>query len=163
MDRTQKDVELKMKYLTKEESIYKNETLNRYKLGKHLSLIQKCKVIMNELFDIAVRHKNDWKALEQLKIYEMILHTNVDTNNYVNQMLEIQIHYLNDTAGEYVDDVDDKGQDVTDKGDNVDDKGDNVVDKGGNVTDKSDNVDDKGDNVTEKGDNVDELKEQKRN
>lgn len=103
MDRTLMDVEIKMNGLTRQETIKSETSLNRYRLGKHLSLMKKCKMVMSELFDIAIKHKNDWKALEQLKIYEMILHANVDANNYINQMLEVQLYFLNSTAGQYSD------------------------------------------------------------
>ncbi|CAH4006646.1 unnamed protein product [Pieris brassicae] len=68
-----------------------------YKAGFILSLIKKSKDVLNELFNVAIRHKNDWKALEQLKVFELIVHTNVDTTNLVRQLVEIHIQHMNAT------------------------------------------------------------------
>ncbi|CAH2256679.1 uncharacterized protein LOC120630643 [Pararge aegeria] len=68
-----------------------------YKVGFILSMIKKSKDVLNELFNIAVKHKNDWKALEQLKIFELIVHTNVDTTNLVRQLVEVHLQHLNST------------------------------------------------------------------
>lgn len=68
-----------------------------YKVGFILSMVKKSKDVMSELFNIAVKHKDDWKALEQLKVFELIVHTNVDTTNLVRQLVEIHIQHLNAT------------------------------------------------------------------
>lgn len=68
-----------------------------YKAGFILSMIKKSRDVLNELFNVAVKHKDEWKALEQLKIFELIVHTNVDTTNLVRQLVEIHIQHLNAT------------------------------------------------------------------
>lgn len=71
-----------------------------YKVGFILSMVKKSKDVMSELFNIAVKHKDDWKALEQLKVFELIVHTNVDTTNLVRQLVEIHIQHINATSTE---------------------------------------------------------------
>lgn len=63
-------------------------------------MVKKSKDVMSELFNIAVKHKDDWKALEQLKVFELIVHTNVDTTNLVRQLVEIHIQHINATSTE---------------------------------------------------------------
>lgn len=75
----------------------KHRDAGPYKAGFILSMVKKCKDVMNELFNVAVKHKDDWKALEQLKVFELIVHTNVDTTNLVRQLVEIHIQNLNTT------------------------------------------------------------------
>lgn len=75
----------------------KNRDEAPYKAGFILSMIKKSRDVLNELFNVAVRHKDEWKALEQLKIFELIVHTNVDTTNLVRQLVEIHIQHLNAT------------------------------------------------------------------
>lgn len=70
-----------------------------YKIGFILSMIKKARDVLNELFNVAVKHRDEWKALEQLKIFELIVHTNVDTTNLVRQLVEIHIQHLNTTNG----------------------------------------------------------------
>ncbi|CAH0694028.1 unnamed protein product [Spodoptera exigua] len=60
-----------------------------YKAGFVLSLIKKSRDVLNELFNVAIKHRAEWKALEQLKIFELIVHTNVDTTNLVKQLVDI--------------------------------------------------------------------------
>lgn len=68
-----------------------------YKIGFILSMIKKTRDVLNELFNVAVKHRDEWKALEQLKIFELIVHTNVDTTNLVRQLVELHIQNLNVT------------------------------------------------------------------
>ncbi|XP_028170286.1 uncharacterized protein LOC114359945 [Ostrinia furnacalis] len=79
-----------------------NRDLAPYKAGFILSMIKKSRDVLNELFNVAVKHKDEWKALEQLKIFELIVHTNVDTTNLVRQLVEIHIQHLNATNPENV-------------------------------------------------------------
>ncbi|CAG9793973.1 unnamed protein product [Diatraea saccharalis] len=69
-----------------------------YKAGFIFSMIKKARDVLNELFNVAVHHKDEWKTLEQLKIFELIVHTNVDTTNLVRQLVEIHIQFLNTTS-----------------------------------------------------------------
>lgn len=78
----------------------KNREEPPYKAGFILSMIKKSRDVLNELFNVAVKHKDEWKALEQLKIFELIVHTNVDTTNLVRQLVEIHIQHLNATNPE---------------------------------------------------------------
>ncbi|RVE47862.1 hypothetical protein evm_007493 [Chilo suppressalis] len=69
-----------------------------YKAGFILSMIKKARDVLNELFNVAIHHKNEWRTLEQLKVFELIVHTNVDTTNLVRQLVEIHIQNLNSTS-----------------------------------------------------------------
>lgn len=75
-----------------------NREVPPYKIGFVLSLVKKTKEVLNELFNVAVKHRDSWKALEQLKIFELIVHTNVDATNLVRQLVEIHIQNLNATS-----------------------------------------------------------------
>lgn len=68
-----------------------------YRIGFILSMVKKSRDVLNELFNVAVKHREEWKALEQLKIFELIVHTNVDTTNLVRQLVELHINNLNAT------------------------------------------------------------------
>ncbi|XP_053606477.1 uncharacterized protein LOC128672961 [Plodia interpunctella] len=60
-----------------------------YKAGFLINLVKKSKDVVNELFSVGVKHKDDWKALEQMKTYELLVHANVDTDNLVKQLVDI--------------------------------------------------------------------------
>ncbi|KAG6444738.1 hypothetical protein O3G_MSEX003531 [Manduca sexta] len=75
----------------------KNRHQEPYRAGFILSMIKKTRDVLNELFNVAVKHRDEWKALEQLKIFELIVHTNVDTTNLVRQLVEIHVTHLNAT------------------------------------------------------------------
>lgn len=75
-----------------------NREVPPYRIGFILSLVKKARDVLNELFNVAVKHRDSWKALEQLKIFELIVHTNVDTTNLVRQLVEIHIQNLNGTS-----------------------------------------------------------------
>ncbi|XP_047993853.1 uncharacterized protein LOC125232249 [Leguminivora glycinivorella] len=62
-----------------------------YRIGFLMYMVKRSRDVMNELFTVAVNHKDDWKALDQLKIFELIIHTNVDTSNLLRQLLEIAV------------------------------------------------------------------------
>ncbi|XP_063535333.1 uncharacterized protein LOC134745272 [Cydia strobilella] len=66
-------------------------TTAEYRIGFLMYMVKRSRDVMNELFTVAVNHKEDWKALDQLKIFELIIHTNVDTSNLLRQLLEIAI------------------------------------------------------------------------
>ncbi|KAJ0178177.1 hypothetical protein K1T71_006000 [Dendrolimus kikuchii] len=76
----------------------KNREEAPYRAGFILSMIKKNRDVLNELFNVAVKHRDEWKALEQLKIFELIVHTNVDTTNLVRQLVEIHIQHINATS-----------------------------------------------------------------
>lgn len=95
VEQTLYDTEQKIKSLQPLKDQYRDQP--PYKAGFILSLIKKYKDVLNELFNVAIRHKNDWKALEQLKVFELIVHTNVDTTNLVRQLVEVHIQYMNAT------------------------------------------------------------------
>lgn len=69
-----------------------------YKAGFILSMVRKSRLMLNDLFNLAVKHRDNWKALQQLKVFEYIVHTNVDTTNLVRQLVEIHINHLNSTT-----------------------------------------------------------------
>ncbi|XP_035445543.2 uncharacterized protein LOC118272922 [Spodoptera frugiperda] len=62
-----------------------------YRAGFVLSLIKKSRDVLNELFNVAVKHRDEWKALEQLKIFELIIHTNLDTTDLLRQLVDIHL------------------------------------------------------------------------
>jgi hypothetical protein len=94
VQQTVHDTERKMKSI--EHVKEKHREMAPYKTGFILSMIKKSRDVLNELFNVAVKHKDEWKALEQLKI----LHTNVDTTNLVRQLVEIHIQHLNSTSSQ---------------------------------------------------------------
>lgn len=61
-----------------------------YKAGFVLSMLKKSREVVNELFNVAIKHRDEWQALEQLKIFEIIVHTNVDTTHLLKQLIDIQ-------------------------------------------------------------------------
>lgn len=83
----------------------KNREAAAYRAGFVLSMIKKARDVLNELFNVAVKHREQWKALEQLKIFELIVHTNVDTTNLVRQLVELHMQHLQqmNTTGSEVD------------------------------------------------------------
>ncbi|CAH2039469.1 unnamed protein product, partial [Iphiclides podalirius] len=89
------DAKLKMKTVDNLKEKYKDDP--SYRVGFIFSNLKKSKDIMSELFNVAVKHRHDWKALEQMKIFELIVHTNVDTTNLVRQLVEIHLQNLNST------------------------------------------------------------------
>ncbi|CAK1544972.1 unnamed protein product [Leptosia nina] len=95
VDQTIYDTEQKINSLQSLKDVHRSEP--PYKAGFILSLIKKSKDVLNELFNVAIKHKNDWKALEQMKVFELIVHTNVDTTNLVRQLVEVHIQYMNAT------------------------------------------------------------------
>ncbi|CAG4962624.1 unnamed protein product [Colias eurytheme] len=95
VEQTLYDSQVKIKSLQSIKDFHKDDA--PYKAGFILSLIKKSKDVLNELFNVAIRHKDDWKALEQLKVFELIVHTNVDTTNLVRQLVEVHIQYMNAT------------------------------------------------------------------
>ncbi|XP_061714640.1 uncharacterized protein LOC133523178 [Cydia pomonella] len=62
-----------------------------YRIGFLMYMVKRSRDVMSELFTVAVNHKEDWKALDHLKIFELIIHTNVDTSNLLRQLLDIAI------------------------------------------------------------------------
>nr|XP_034831548.1 uncharacterized protein LOC117988506 [Maniola hyperantus] len=95
VDQTVHDTNKKIKLISHVKEQLRNEI--PYRVGFILSMIKKSKDVLNELFNVAVKHKDDWKALEQLKIFELIVHTNVDTSHLVRQLVEVHIQFLNST------------------------------------------------------------------
>ncbi|XP_049874460.1 uncharacterized protein LOC126372655 [Pectinophora gossypiella] len=92
---TMHDTDVKVKSVQKLKEKHRDRA--PYRVGFILSMIKKSRDVLNELFNVAVKHREEWKALEQLKIFELIVHTNVDTTNLVRQLVEIHINYLNTT------------------------------------------------------------------
>lgn len=68
-----------------------------YKAGFILSLVKKSKYVLDELFNVAIKHREKWLALEQLKIFELIVHTNVDTTNLLRQLVDVHVKHMNAT------------------------------------------------------------------
>ncbi|XP_050351634.1 uncharacterized protein LOC126774251 isoform X2 [Nymphalis io] len=95
VDQTVHDTERKITSIKKLKEEHRDE--EPYRAGFILSMIKKTKEVLSELFNVAVKHKDDWKALEQLKVFELIVHTNVDTTNLVRQLVELHIQHLNST------------------------------------------------------------------
>lgn len=95
VDQTMHDTELKVNSVQRAKQRHRFKA--PYRIGFILSLVKKSRDVLNELFNVAVKHRDEWKALEQLKIFELIFHTNVDTTNLVRQLVEIHIQNLNAT------------------------------------------------------------------
>lgn len=89
------DAKIKMKTVEDIKEKYKDDP--SYRVGFIFSNLKKSKDVMNELFNVAIKHRHDWKALEQMKIFELIVHTNVDTTNLVRQLVEIHLQHMNST------------------------------------------------------------------
>ncbi|CAD0200935.1 unnamed protein product [Chrysodeixis includens] len=68
-----------------------------YKAGFILSMVKKSKQVLDELFNVAIRHREQWQAIEQLKIFELIVHTNVDTTNLLRQLVDVHVKHMNGT------------------------------------------------------------------
>ncbi|PZC75716.1 hypothetical protein B5X24_HaOG205690 [Helicoverpa armigera] len=96
VDQTMNDTQRKLK-LTDELRLKHREEAP-YKAGFILSMVKKSKNVLDELFNVAVKHRDEWAALEQLKIFELIVHTNVDTTNLLRQLLEVHVKHLNATS-----------------------------------------------------------------
>ncbi|KAJ2943684.1 hypothetical protein O0L34_g16797 [Tuta absoluta] len=90
VDQTIHDSEDSMKTVQELKDLHRKEI--PYRVGFILSMIKKSRDVLNELFNVAVKHRDEWKTLEQLKIFELIVHTNVDTNNLVRQLININMH-----------------------------------------------------------------------
>ncbi|CAG9561359.1 unnamed protein product [Danaus chrysippus] len=95
VEQTLHDTQTKIDSIQHLKEQHRNEA--PYKTGFILSMIKKSKDVLNELFNVAVKHREDWKALEQMKVFELIVHTNVDTTNLVRQLVEIHIQHMNAT------------------------------------------------------------------
>nr|XP_032520669.1 uncharacterized protein LOC116772551 [Danaus plexippus plexippus] len=95
VEQTLHDTQTKVSSIQHLKEQHRNEA--PYKTGFILSMIKKSKDVLNELFNVAVKHREDWKALEQMKVFELIVHTNVDTTNLVRQLVEIHIQHMNAT------------------------------------------------------------------
>ncbi|CAH2090968.1 unnamed protein product [Euphydryas editha] len=98
VDQTLYDTERKISSVRNLKEKHRDEA--PYRVGFLLSMIKKSKEVLSELFNVAIKHKDDWKALEQLKIFELIVHTNVDTTNLVRQLVEIHVEHLNSTSNQ---------------------------------------------------------------
>lgn len=95
VEQTVYDTDRKIKSIQSLKESYKDK--HPYEIGFILSTIKKTRDVLNELFNVAVKHRDEWKALEQLKIFELIVHTNVDVTNLVRQLVERHIQNLNVT------------------------------------------------------------------
>lgn len=90
------DAKEKMETINSLKDKYKDDP--PYKVGFIFHNLKKSKDVMSELFNVAVKHRHDWKALEQMRIFELIVHTNVDTTNLVRQLVELHLHNVNSTS-----------------------------------------------------------------
>ncbi|XP_047026410.1 uncharacterized protein LOC124634816 [Helicoverpa zea] len=97
VNQTMHDTQRKMTSIETLKNKYRDQ--GPYRAGFVLSLIKKSRDVLNELFNVAVKHRDEWKALEQLKIFELIVHTNVDTTNLLRQLVEIHLTHMNSTQG----------------------------------------------------------------
>lgn len=95
VQQTMHDTDLKVRGIQSIKDKYRDKS--SYRIGFILSMVKKSRDVLNELFNVAVKHREEWKALEQLKIFELIVHTNVDTTNLVRQLVELHINNLNAT------------------------------------------------------------------
>lgn len=82
------DIEEKMKELDSMTKPLKEK--QAYKAGFLLNMIKRSREVINELFNVAIKHRDEWQALEQLKIFEMIVNTNIENNHYVKQLQDVQ-------------------------------------------------------------------------
>ncbi|XP_022830361.1 uncharacterized protein LOC111359144 [Spodoptera litura] len=89
VNQTMEDGHKKMQEIESLKEKYRDQ--KPYRIGFVLSLIKKSRDVLNELFNVAVKHRDEWKALEQLKIFELIVHTNVDTTNLLRQLVDIHL------------------------------------------------------------------------
>lgn len=92
---TMSSAEKQMKNVEQIKETYREQ--GPYRAGFVLSLVKKSRDVLNELFNVAIKHRDEWKALEQLKIFELIMHTNVDTTNLLRQLVDIHLNHLNAT------------------------------------------------------------------
>lgn len=95
VEQTMQDAHRKMKLVEELKDEHREEA--PYKAGFILSMVKKSKDVLDELFNVAVKHKDEWMALEQLKIFELIVHTNVDTTNLLRQLVDVHVKYMNAT------------------------------------------------------------------
>ncbi|KAL4712001.1 hypothetical protein ACJJTC_003668 [Scirpophaga incertulas] len=93
------DTERKIKSIQHIRSKYREGA--PYRAGFIMSLTKKNKDIMNELFNVAVKHKDEWSAQEHLKIFELIVRTNVDITNLVRHLVETHVQYMNSTRTDH--------------------------------------------------------------
>ncbi|XP_075979129.1 uncharacterized protein LOC142978536 [Anticarsia gemmatalis] len=92
IEQTLHDTQKKIKSVQKLKEQAREE--GPYKAGFLLSLIKRSRTVLNDLFNLAIKHRDSWKALEQLKIFEFIVHVNVDTTNLIRQLVEIHLQNL---------------------------------------------------------------------
>ncbi|KAH9641666.1 hypothetical protein HF086_005112 [Spodoptera exigua] len=95
VEQTMQDAHRKMKLVDELKEEHRDEA--PYKAGFILSMVKKSKDVLDELFNVAVKHKDEWMALEQLKIFELIVHTNVDTTNLLRQLVDVHVKHINAT------------------------------------------------------------------
>ncbi|KAJ8713598.1 hypothetical protein PYW07_013968 [Mythimna separata] len=93
VDQTMRDTQRKMKKT--EEIKRENRDAPPYKIGFILCMIKKSKNVMDELFNVAVKHREQWKSLQHLKVFELIVHTNVDTTNLLRQLVDVHLKFMN--------------------------------------------------------------------
>lgn len=98
VQQTMHDAEKKMTLIQELKDEYREEA--PYRAGFILSMVKKSKDILDELFNVAVKHRDEWMALEQLKIFELIVHTNVDTTNLLRQLVDVHVKHLNATQSD---------------------------------------------------------------
>lgn len=65
-----------------------------YRTGVVLSSVKKARDDVTMLFNIAIRNRDSWKALEQLSIFEIIVHSAVDTADQVQQLTQMHAQTL---------------------------------------------------------------------
>lgn len=93
VDQTMKDTQKKMKQTEEIQAEHREES--PYKVGFILCMIKKSKNVMDELFNVAVKHRDQWKSLQHLKVFELIVHTNVDATNLLRQLIDVRLKHLN--------------------------------------------------------------------
>lgn len=98
VDQTMQDTQKKMK---KTEMIKRaNRNSPPYKVGFILCMIKKSKNVMDELFNVAMKHRDQWKSLQHMKVFELIVHTNVDTTNLLRQLVDVHLKFMNSSSNE---------------------------------------------------------------
>lgn len=73
VDRTMNDAEVSISGIADIKAKYAHEPA--FKIGFIIGVIKRASYVLDRLFNVAMKHKEQWQALEQLKLYELMMHT----------------------------------------------------------------------------------------
>lgn len=71
----------------------KNEVT--YQIGFITRFIKHQRDLMNDFFDLAIKNRHNVLILQQMNVFEHIMHTNVNITNLVNRLVSIHIKHKN--------------------------------------------------------------------